>query len=81
MTTLTVSDLQVDKTYRIVDMGDTDLGGCTLIHDDGSFTVSEINDTVQCSAGDASFINDGDEKWALFELTETTTFEEVIKGE
>lgn len=81
MTTLTVSDLQVGKTYRIVDRGDTDLGGCTLIRDDGSFTVSEINDTVQCSAGDASFNRRDCFEWALFNLDETTTFEEVIKGE
>lgn len=81
MKTLTISDLQVGKTYRIVDMGDTELGGCELVREDGSFTVSEINDTVQCSKGDAMFRHDVDEEWALFCLNETTTFEEVIKGE
>lgn len=81
MIKLTVSDLQVGKTYRIVDMGDTDLGGCTLLREDESFTISQIEGLITCSKGDATFCGIDDEEWALFLLDETTTFEEVIKGE
>lgn len=81
MTTLTVSDLQVGKTYRIVNMGDTDLGGCELLREDKSFTISQVEGIITCSVGDASFCNIADEEWGLFMSDETTTFEEVIKGE
>jgi hypothetical protein len=76
--TLTVKDLEVGKTYRIVDLNNNCFGGCEF-DPTASFTVSKIRsgqytDLIYVD----NVVYDGElGTWCVFSSDDTTTFELV----
>lgn len=73
--TLQVKDLEVGKSYRILDLGDADLGGCEF-NTSLPFTVYKIDADGNVQLDNVSF-RGGLGIWYVFSAEETTTFELV----